>query len=334
MRSCAAQRRHRAPQQFALARLDAFDADAPLQVERERGLQRLQHAGRAGLFALLDVGDEVLVVRAHVIDGAAARDARRQVAAVQPLVEHEHAARARTAEELVRRQEHGVDRRVAAVVVRRRVHVDLDVRRARGEVEAGEGIVGVQQLRDLADRRAHAGDVRGGRERADARAPWYSGACSSCSRCARSMPPSAARLTSTTVASPWRQVTSLLWCSYGPDEHDGLLRLLVTAERFELCRRRGTARRCSPTVLARRRRQRDAQDLLQLVDRAGRAGAAGDDATLRPGVHRALDRALRLVQQPAHAAAGQVVLGVRVGVDALQVLQVALDERRQRPDAV
>ena len=52
-------------------------------------------------------------------------------------------------------------------------------------------------------------------------------------------------------------------------------------------------------------------------------------ATIRPlgaRVHRALDRVLRLVQQAAHAAAGEVVLGVRVRVDALQRLQVALEE--------
>ncbi len=94
------------------------------------------------------------------------------------------------------------------------------------------------------------------------------------------------------------------------------------------------SRSWSPTTLRVAGGNDDAEDLLQLVDRAGRARAAGDDAALRAGVDRRLDRALGLVQQPAHAAAGQVVFGVRVGVDALQVLQVALDEGRQRPDAV
>ena len=63
-----------------LARLDALDADLLLEVHRERRFHRLQHARRAGFLALFDVRDEVLVQRAHVIDGAAARDARRQVA--------------------------------------------------------------------------------------------------------------------------------------------------------------------------------------------------------------------------------------------------------------
>jgi len=80
----------------------------------------------------------------HVVDGAAAADAGRQFALVQALVEHEHAARAGTAEELVRGQEHCVDRRIAAVGVARRVHVDLDVGRARCIVEAGAGVVPVQ----------------------------------------------------------------------------------------------------------------------------------------------------------------------------------------------
>ena len=55
MRSFGDQRANARCQQLVLARLDALDADAALQVERQRRLQRLQHAGRAGLLALLDV---------------------------------------------------------------------------------------------------------------------------------------------------------------------------------------------------------------------------------------------------------------------------------------
>jgi hypothetical protein len=80
-----------------------------------------------------------------------------------------------------------------------------------------------------------------------------------------------------------------------------------------------------------RGRQRHAEDLLQLVDRAGGARAAGHDAALRAGVDRRLDHRLGLVQQAAHAAAGDVVLGVGVGVAALQSLQVALDEDQAAP---
>ncbi len=77
--------------------------------------------------------------------------------------------------------------------------------------------------------------------------------------------------------------------------------------------------------------QRHADDLLQLVDRARRARAAGNDAALRPRVDRHLDALLGLVQQLAHAAAGDVVLGVGIGVDALQALQVGLDEAQAAP---
>ncbi len=79
-------------------------------------------------------------------------------------------------------------------------------------------------------------------------------------------------------------------------------------------------------ILARSRRQRDADDLLQLVDGPGGAGAAGDDPAVRSRVHRRLDRRFGLVQQLAHAAARDVVFRMRIGVDALQALQVGLDK--------
>ena len=77
MRSVGRPLLHRAAQQLVLARLDALDTDPLLEVHRERGLHRLQHAGGAGFLALFDVRNEVLVVRTDVIDGAAARNARR-----------------------------------------------------------------------------------------------------------------------------------------------------------------------------------------------------------------------------------------------------------------
>ena len=79
------------------------------------------------------------------------------------------------------------------------------------------------------------------------------------------------------------------------------------------------------------RRQRHTDDLLQFVDGAGRARAARDDAPRRPGVHGFLDRLLGLVQQLRHAAAGDVILGMRVCVDTLQALQVGLHETQAAP---
>jgi hypothetical protein len=116
----------------------------------------------------------------------------------------------------------------------------------------------------------------------------------------------------------------------GPEEHD---RRLLAAR----APRRGRALGAEGGFLdaldglAGRRRQRHAEDALQLVDRAGRAGAAGHDAAARARVDRALDGGLGLVQQPRHAAAGDVVLGVGVGVGLQQALQVALDEAQRAP---
>ncbi len=50
-----------------------------------------------------------------------------------------------------------------------------------------------------------------------------------------------------------------------------------------------------------------------------------------PALTDVLIALLGLVQQLAHAAAGDVVLGMRVGVDALQALQVGLDESQATP---
>ena len=75
-------------------------------------------------------------------------------------------------------------------------------------------------------------------------------------------------------------------------------------------------------ITARCRCQRDADDLLELVDRAGSSCSAGDDTPLRTGIDRLLDALLGLMQQLRHAATRDVILGVRVGVDTLQALQV------------
>ena len=79
-------------------------------------------------------------------------------------------------------------------------------------------------------------------------------------------------------------------------------------------------------VLARRRRERDTNDLLQLIDGTGCAGAARDDTAVRTGVNRFLDRFFGLVQKLAHAAAGDVIFGMRVRVNALQALQIRFDK--------
>ncbi len=185
----------------------------------------------------------------------------------------------------------------------------------------------VQHPGDLAHRRAHAGDVRGRRERADpeasavlglAKQPFEVRKVNAAIRCEVHLDDGCKPL-------PPGDFVGVVFV--GPDEHDRLAQLLVAAECLVLLRAQELTQ-LFPDRLTGRRRQEHAEDLLQLVDGTGRTGAAGDDAALGARVHRALDRILSLVQQPAHAAAREVVLGVRVRVDPLQRLQVALDEHQ------
>ncbi len=303
------------------------DADRALEVHRERRLHRLQHARRAGFLAFFDVDDEILVVRTHVIDRAATRHARRQVALVQALVEHEHAARARSAKELVRRQEHGIVRRITAVRIGRGVHVDLDVRRAGRVVEARVRIVRVQQPRNLARGRAHARDVRSRRERTDAQPPLVFGQLQQVPQVLDVHAAIRGEIHFDHGRQPLAPGDFVAVMLVRPHEDHRLLRLLEAPELLEL-RLAHEGPQLVADDLARGGRQGDAQDLLQLVDRARCTRAARHDPTLRPRVDRALDGALRFVQQPAHAAAGEVVFGVGIGVDALQLLQVLLDEEQ------
>ena len=79
-------------------------------------------------------------------------------------------------------------------------------------------------------------------------------------------------------------------------------------------------------LLPRRRGQRDTDDLLQLLDGARRARTDRHDAAVGARVHRFLDRRLGLMQQLRHTAAGNVVLGMGIRIDALQTLQIRLHE--------
>lgn len=74
------------------------------------------------------------------------------------------------------------------------------------------------------------------------------------------------------------------------------------------------------------RRTGYAHQLLELVDGAGRTGAAGDDTALRPRINRTLDDLLGLVQALRHAPPSDVILGMRIGVAALQLYQVVFYE--------
>ena len=100
-------------------------------------------------------------VGADVGDGAAPAR-RRRIQCVHTFVEDQDAWCSRSAEELVCTDEDGV-----VAIVLPGPHVDVDVGCRRGEVEAGPGIVRVQDAGDGPSVGADAGDVACGRERTD-----------------------------------------------------------------------------------------------------------------------------------------------------------------------
>src|SRR5690606_10455009 len=66
----------RARQQRVLARLEGVEAEGPLELQRQRGAEDLEHARRPRLLPRLDVGREVVPARTDVVHGPAAADAR------------------------------------------------------------------------------------------------------------------------------------------------------------------------------------------------------------------------------------------------------------------
>ena len=160
---------HRALEQRLLVGLDGLRADGGLELEDQPGTDRLDDAGGAALLAVLRVVVVAVLDRVDVHDRAAAGHDRHPVGH-QLAAHHQHAGRPGTADELVRREEDRVlvGRGVDAVG---RVHVDVDVRRARGEVPEGQGPVGVQQRRDAERVGDDPGHVAGGGERTDLQRP-------------------------------------------------------------------------------------------------------------------------------------------------------------------
>ena len=119
-----------------LVRADHLDADRLLELEDETGADRLHDRGSARLLTVLRIVEVAVLGRVDVRDGAAADDVGHAVG--EQLAPHdEHAGRARAADELVRAEEDRVlvgERMVCALGP----HLDLDVRRGRGEVPERE----------------------------------------------------------------------------------------------------------------------------------------------------------------------------------------------------
>ena len=206
-----------------------------------------------------------------------------------------------------------------------RIHVDPDIGRAGGEVEARIRVVRVQQPRDLVHRRAHAGHVRGRGKRADPEPSVILGLTQQLLEVREIHAAIGGEIHldhGRETLPPGHFIRVML---VGPDEHDRLARLLVAAKSSYRSSPRNS-RSSSPTAL----RVAGGRNTPRICCSLSIAPVAPvPQATMRPcgpAFTERLIASLRLVQQPAHAAAGQVVLGVRVRVHALQRLQVALDE--------
>jgi hypothetical protein len=155
---------HRVGHDLLLALPHRVDAHGVLELHRECGLDRLEEAWRSGVLARLDVVEEgVLAPWIGPRDRAAPRFVGHRVV-VQRAIEDHHARRARTAEELVRREEHRIERGLG---IARGVHVDRNVWRRCGEVDDRDPTRTAHQSRHLVVRREDAGHVRAGAERAD-----------------------------------------------------------------------------------------------------------------------------------------------------------------------
>ncbi len=111
----------------------------------------------------------------------------------------------------------------------------------------------------------------------------------------------------------------------GADEDDGLMR---TQRLAKCCDSLGAEVLAEEAAYAAARggRERDPEDLLELVDSARRARTARDNPAARPGVDGALDDGFGLVEEVRRHAARRIVLGVTIGVEPGEVGEIVLDE--------
>ena len=309
-----------------LQRLDDLHTDRRLHLECERRLDGLEDTGGARALPRLDVPHEVVVGRADVVHGAAPRDAGGELGVVAPLVEDQHPAAAGAAEELVGGDEDGVE---GGLGVAGRVHVDPDVGCRGGVVEKGERVVSMQQAGDLVDGGAHAGDVGGGGEGADAQSPPVGRLLEQGLEVAQVDAAVGGQPHLDDGRQPLAPGDLVRVVLVGTDEDHRLVRPAVGSKGL------GTAaEKAVQQVVEQRpagRRQLDADQLLHAVDRGGGPVAAAYDAPVRAGVDRRLDQRLGLVQQGRRDPPAGVVLGVAVGVEPLKPLQVVLDEVKPPP---
>ena len=160
----------RAAQVALLVRADHVDADRLLELEHQAGPDRLDDRRRAALLAVHRVVEVAVLGRVDVGDRAAARHVGHPVAQ-QLAADDQHAGRARPADELVRAEEDRVLVRTAGPRRGRRTSRSRRTARRRRSprTTARRARCSSAEMRvRVAD---DAGDVAGGRERADLQRP-------------------------------------------------------------------------------------------------------------------------------------------------------------------
>ncbi len=110
-----------------------------------------------------DVVEVDVLVRVHKEDGAATDHIGHRVA-YQVTTDNQDTRRLRSPDELVRREEHGVDRMCRIPF---RSHVNVDVRGCGGIVPEGQGSVGMQFRCDPRHVGQNPRHIAGSAERAD-----------------------------------------------------------------------------------------------------------------------------------------------------------------------
>ena len=257
-----------------------------------------------------------MVGRVDVRNRPAAGDDRHPVVQ-QPLPDREHARRAGSADELVRRHEHRVHRAVD-VLGAVPVHLDRDVRCRRREVPERQGAVPVQQIGDRVGVGDDAGDVRRGGEGADLeRAFLVRPQCS----VQRSQVDVAVGVLGDRhdVADRLAPAELVGVVLERPDEHD---RSLVGGD---------VLGQVVAVVEVGGNPQVEQPD--QLVDRGRGAGAAEDHGHVRAGAQPGLDQLTRVLAQPGGLQSGAAGLGVGVGVARQHLVPDEVLEEGQRPTA-
>ena len=277
-----------------LAGPDGLLADGLLELEDEPGADRFDDGRRARLLAVLRVGQVDVLLGVHVGDRAAT-DHRRHPVVEQLAPRHQQPRCARTADELVRRDEHRVlvvESCFGGVAVGGRPprsHVDVDIGCRRREVPERERAVTVKQHRDGARVGQDAGHVRGGREAAYLELP-----VGVADELVLQLPEVDAAVGILVDGdhvgdglAPWQLVGVVL---IGADEDDRSFR--------------GRDMRAQIEAVVELGRQADAQHAHQLVHRGRRARAAEDDRVLLVGSDRLADDAPGVLAEARRLQAG------------------------------